>query len=330
MIDLSTSYMGLDLKHPIVPGSSPLSKKISGIKQLEDAGAPAVVLFSIFEEQLKNEADQLDDFLSSNADFNAEAQSFFPSYDDFETGPEEYLEHIRKAKEATDIPIIASLNGVSLSGWTSYAKQIQEAGANGLELNMYYMAADPGISGSQVEDRYVEVIKSIKNSVQIPVSIKLSPFFSSISNMAVKLNEAGANSLVLFNRFYQPEININEMAVEPRLVLSTSHDKYLPMRWIAILFEKIKGDLAASTGVHYTEDVVQMLMAGASITQVTSVLLEKKLSWISETTNNLSSWLEKHEYNSVKEIVGIMSQNKCNEPAAYERANYMKVLMSYS
>jgi dihydroorotate dehydrogenase (fumarate) len=329
MADLSTKYMGLKLSHPIVPGASPLSKTIDGIKELEDAGAPAIVLYSVFEEQFKLESGQLDHFLASGTESFGEALSYFPNHQDYNLGPEEYLEHIRKAKQAASIPIIASLNGLSPSGWADYARDIQMAGADGIELNIYYLPANPALEGAEIEKRYLEVIKSVKGAVTVPVAMKLSPFFSSISNMAARLSEEGADALVLFNRFYQPDININDLMVEPQVVLSTSHDKYLPMRWIAILYGRVSADFASSTGVHYTEDVVRMLMAGASMVQVTSVLLEKGPSWISDTVNNLMSWMEKREYKSMEEIIGLMSQKKCAEPSAFERANYMKALVNY-
>ncbi|MFC1584306.1 dihydroorotate dehydrogenase-like protein [Fibrobacterota bacterium] len=330
MADLSTEYMGLKLAHPIVPGASPLTKTIDGIKELEDAGAPAMVLYSIFEEQLRAESSRLDHFLNYGSETFAEAVNYFPNLDLYNLGPEEYLEHIRRAKEAVAIPVIASLNGVSLEGWTDYAKSMQQAGADGLELNMYYLAAHQDIDGYTVEERYLKVIKAVKGSVTIPVAMKLSPFFSSVSHMSNQLSRAGADALVLFNRFYQPEININELSVEPHLVLSNSNEKNLPLRWIAILHGRIFADIAASTGIHSVDDVIAMVMAGANITQVTSVLLDKNLNWISSSIRELGNWLEKRGYNSLEEITGLLSQQKCAEPAAYERANYVKTLMSFS
>jgi dihydroorotate dehydrogenase (fumarate) len=330
MADLTTTYMGIDLKNPIVPGASPLSKTVEGVKKLEDAGAPAVVLYSVFEEQFRAESDQLDDFLVQGKESFAEALSYFPSTDEYNLGPQEYLDHIRKCKETVNIPIIASLNGVSAQGWADFAKQMAEAGADGLELNIYYLAANPDLDGASIEKRYLDIVKTVKGNVSVPVSVKLSPFFSSIANMGKQLSDAGADALVLFNRFYQPDINIDSLDVEPKIILSTPHDKHLPMRWIAILYNRISADLASSSGVHSAEDVIQLVMAGAQITQVTSALLKSGPEWISRTVGEIATWMNENGYSSVSDMIGSMSQLKCAEPAAFERANYMKALTGFS
>ncbi len=330
MADLTTHYMNLKLKNPIVAAASPLSKTLDGIKKLEDAGAGAIVLYSLFEEQLQSESDELDYFLTAGTDSNAEATSFFPSHDEYNLGSEEYLDHIRQARKAAEIPIIASLNGVSKSGWTSFAKDMESAGASGLELNVYYIPTSPDISSADIEKRYIDVVKAVKSTISIPVAVKLSPFFSSLSNMGANLTKAGADALVLFNRYYQPDIDLNELTVEPRNVLSSPQDKFLPMRWIAILSHHLSLDLAASTGIHSSDDLIKMLMAGAKVGQVASVLLEKKADWVTKTLESLNAWLDKREYKSVNEIVGLMSYNRITGDSIFERANYVKTLTNYS
>ena len=328
-MDLSTTYMGLKLKNPLVPGASPLTADIDYLKRMEDAGAGAAVLHSLFEEQIRHEADELNHHLAHGAESFAEALSYFPQTEDYRLGPDEYLEHIRKAKQAVSIPIIASLNGVTAGGWTECAQKMQEAGADGLELNVYFVAANPDLSGRTVEKLYEDILKAVKVAVTIPVSIKLSPFFSGVAAMAKQLDTAGADGLVLFNRFYQPDIDLEALEVVPNLVLSSPHELRLPLRWIAILHGQLGASLAATSGVATGEDVLKVLMAGADVAQVCSVLLRKGVGEIAVILSQMKRWMEEHEYESVEQMKGSLSQKSCAEPAAFERANYMKTLNSY-
>jgi dihydroorotate dehydrogenase (fumarate) len=328
-MDLTTSYMGLKLKNPLVPSSSPLTADVDSIRQLEDAGAAAVVLHSLFEEQIRHEAAELDHHLMAGTESFAESLSYFPQAHEFRLGPEEYLEHIAKAKQAVDIPVIASLNGVTVGGWTEHARMMEEAGADGLELNVYYIATDPNLTAREVEDRYVEILKSVKQSVKVPVAMKLSPFFSATAAMAKRLDQAGADALVLFNRFYQPDIDLEKLEVTPNLVLSTTQEMRLPLRWIAVLYGRLKASLAATTGVASGQDVIKLVMAGADATQVCSVLLRKGVGELRVMLNDMKAWMDAHEYESVDQMKGSMSQKAVADPAAFERANYMKTLNSY-
>jgi dihydroorotate dehydrogenase (fumarate) len=327
-MDLTTTYLGLKLKNPLVPSASPLSQKVDSVRAMEDAGASAVVMYSVFEEQISYEQKELDHYLVRDENSFAEAASYFPDLGEFRTGPDEYLEQIRQLKAAVGIPVIASLNGVSAGGWIDYAAKMQEAGADALELNVYYVAADPTLTGGEIEQRYVDVLKTVKNGVQIPVSMKLSPYFSSMANVAVKLADAGADGLVLFNRFYQPDIDLEKLEVTPNVVLSTSTSARLSMRWIAILHGRTNASLAASTGVHNHEDVVKMLMVGADVTMMTSALLKHGIWHLASVREGLERWLEEKEYESVEQLKGSLSQRSVKEPAAFERANYMKALNS--
>ncbi|MCF7707408.1 MAG: dihydroorotate dehydrogenase-like protein [Verrucomicrobia bacterium] len=328
-MDLSTNYLGLKLRTPLVPSAGPLCEELDNIKKMEDAGASAVVLHSLFEEQLSLEAYELDRSLTQGTESFAEAQTYFPEMQSFRLGPEDYLEHISKAKESVGIPIIASLNGVSDGGWIDYSKKIQEAGADALELNIYYIPTDMEMTGEQVEDKYISILKAVKEVVNIPVAVKLSPFFSNIANMAGKLDRAGANALVLFNRFYQPEINLEELEVEHNVLLSTPQARRLPMRWIAILYGKVEADLAATSGIHTGKDALKMLMVGSKVTMLCSVLLKQGIDKMKEIETEIVEWLEEHEYESVEQLQGSLSQKKCPEPSAYERAQYMKILKTF-
>ena len=328
-MDLSTTYLGLRLKNPIVPSASPLSRTLDGIKRLEDAGAAAIVMYSLFEEQIHHEAAELEHYLSYGTQSFAEALSYFPETAEYNLGPEEYIEHIRKAKEAVDIPIIGSLNGISTGGWIQYARKIQDAGADALELNVYYIPTDAKLAGEVVEQRYLDVLKAVKSTVTIPVAMKLSPFFSSMANMAARLDAAGVNGLVLFNRFYQPDLDIDALDVVPNVTLSTSQAVRMPLRWIAVLFGKIKASLAATSGVHSAQDVVKLVMAGADVTQMCSALLLHGPGRITEVLEELDRWLIEHEYVSLKQMRGSMSQKSVADPSAFERANYMKALNRY-
>ena len=328
-MDLSTRYMGLKLKNPIVPSASPLGRDIPTIKLMEEVGAAAVVLESLFEEQIIHEKNELDHFLTRGTESFAEALSYFPDKDVYNFGPEEYLEHIRKAKAAVSIPIIASLNGVSTGGWIDYARKIQQAGADALELNTYYLATDPDKEGKVIEDNYIAVLKAVKGAVTIPVAMKLSPYFTSMSAMARRIDQAGADALVLFNRFYQPDIDLESLEVVPNLVLSSSESMRLPLRWVAILHGKVKANLAATTGIHTAEDVLKMIMVGADVTMVCAALFQKGIKHIAKVLADMKKWMEEHEYESISQMKWSMSHKSVAEPAAFERANYMKVLKSY-
>jgi dihydroorotate dehydrogenase (fumarate) len=329
MVDLTTTYLGLKLKHPLVASSSPLSQKLESARQLEAAGASAIVMYSLFEEQITHDQKELDHFLTHGTESYAEAISYFPQQQDFNLGPDQYLEHIHVAKAATDIPIIGSLNGVSAGGWIDYARKIEQAGADGLELNVYYIPTDPQYDAATIENIYLENLKLIKSSIKIPVAMKLSPYFSSMSSMAAKLDAAGADALVMFNRFYQPDFNLEKLEVEPSLNLSSSAEIRLPLRWIAILYGHIKANMAATTGVHTHLDMLKMLMAGADVTMMCSALLHHGVPHIKKTLTDLEAWMTEHEYESVAQMKGSMSQRNCAEPAAFERANYMKALQSW-
>src|ERR1051325_845410 len=320
-MSLSTNYLGLVLKNPIVASSSPLSHSVDSIRRLEDAGASAVVMYSLFEEQITFESLYVDHYLRHNTNSSAESLSYFPEMDSYNVWPDEYLNLIRRAKETVDIPIIGSLNGVSIGGWTNYAALIEDAGADAIELNVYYVSTELEVTGREVEDIYVDMLRQVKHSVSIPVSMKLSPFFSSVSNMAKRLVTVGADGLVLFNRFYQPDIDLETLAVAPRLVLSNSHELRLPLRWIAILYGRIMADLAITTGIHTFEDVLKGLMAGAKVTMMASELLQNGTRRIKEILRELEKWMDEHEYASVAQMIGSMSQQHCAEPAAFERAN---------
>jgi len=329
-MDLTTNYLGLKLRTPLVVSASPLSEEIDNIKRMADAGASAVVLYSIFEEQLRQDRLELNRNLENGTNSFAEALTYFPEPKEFRLGPEEYLKHIAAAKQATKIPIIASLNGSSNGGWTSYAKQIQQAGADALELNIYYIPTDLRLTGTEVELTYIEILKEVKAAVKIPVAVKLSPFFSNFANMAKRLDDAGADGLVLFNRFYQPDIELETLEVKPNLLLSTPMAMRLPLRWVAILHGKLRANLAATSGIHRAVDVIKMLLAGADVTMLCSTIIRHGIPQIAMIERDLVAWLEEHEYESVTQIKGSLSQKNCAEPAAFERAQYMKALTGYT
>lgn len=328
-MDLKTKYMGLELKNPIVPSASPLSQTVDSVKKLEDAGASAVVVYSLFEEQITHESGELDHFLSYGAESYAEATSYFPQPDEFQTGPYEYIDHIANLKKAVDIPIIGSLNGISSGGWVQYAKSIQEAGADALELNIYYVPTSCQLSSGEVEKMYVDTLKAVKEQVSIPVAVKLGPFFTSFANMAKQLDDAGADALVLFNRFYQPDFDLEKLEVVPNLVLSTNWEMRLPLRWIAILYGQIKASMAATSGIQDHLDVLKVMMSGGDAAMIASELLRNGYDRIGEILDGLKNWMEENEYDSIEMMKGSMSQKACAEPAAFERANYMKLLNSY-
>jgi dihydroorotate dehydrogenase (fumarate) len=329
MPDLTTRYMGLTLKNPIVPSASPLSKRVDTIRQMEDAGAAAITMYSLFEEQIDMEALALHHFIEQTIFTSAEATAYFPKAADFNRGPEGYLELIREAKAAVAVPVIGSLNGVTTGGWTGYARLIEQAGADALELNVYLIPTRTNLSSDDVENTYLEILREVKAQVKIPVAMKLSPFFSAMPNVAYRLDQAGADALVLFNRFYQSDFDLEELTVIPNLALSRPAEMRLPLRWIAILYGHINASLALTTGVHVAEDVVKAVMAGADVVNVASVLLERGIPAITELVNGLAAWMEAHEYESVAQMRGSLSQRNVAEPAAFERANYMKVLGSW-
>jgi dihydroorotate dehydrogenase (fumarate) len=322
--------MGIDLKNPLVASPSPLCENIDNIRKMEDAGVAAVVLHSLFEEQITLESKELNRYLMQGTESFAESLSYFPNVENYKLGPDEYLEHVSKAKESVDIPILGSLNGVSTGGWIEYAKAIQKAGADGLELNVYYIPTRPDMSSEQVEQMYIDLVTNVKKSVRIPVAVKLGPYFSSMPNMARQLDKAGADALVLFNRFYQPDLDIENKVVEPDLVLSTSAELRLRLRWVAILFGHIKADMAVTGGVHTAEDALKSIMAGAKVAMMTSALLKNGIEHLKTVHEGVANWLDKHEYESVKQMQGTLSQWTVKDPAAFERANYMKVLHSYT
>lgn len=329
-MNLETTYLGLKLKNPIVPSASPLSSEVDNVKRMEDMGASAVVLYSLFEEQIERENRALDHFLTTTGESYAEAISYFPEPEEYNNiEAEDYLEHIRALKSSVDIPIIGSLNGVSKGGWMSYAKKMEEAGTDAIELNIYYIAVDPNRTSSSIEEMYYDNVRTVKRSVEIPVSIKLSPYFTAFANTAKMLQRAGADGLVLFNRFYQPDIDLENLEVMPSLELSYSFEKRLPLRWIAMLRPHLTCSLAATTGIHTSEDVIKMLLAGADVTMTTSLLLKKGIGEIRELLNGLENWMEEREYVSVEQMKGAMSSASVAGPAAFERANYVRILQSY-
>jgi dihydroorotate dehydrogenase (fumarate) len=329
MTDLSTTYLGLNLKNPLVASASPLSKKLDRAKKLEDAGISAIVMYSLFEEQIIHESLELDHFLNRGSDSFPEALSYLPDGGMYGISPEKYLNQLAAIKKALKIPVIGSLNGVSKGGWTSYARKIEEAGADALELNVYYIATDLDMSSGDIEDTQVELVAEVKSAINIPLAVKISPFVTSIPNFAKRLVEAGADGLVLFNRFYQPDFDLDELEIVHSLDLSTSSDLRLPLRWISILHGKINTDFALTSGVHSYTDVLKAMMSGAKVAMMASNLLHSGEQAISPMLNALEAWMQEREYESIQQMQGSMSQKSVKEPAAFERANYMKVLNSF-
>jgi dihydroorotate dehydrogenase (fumarate) len=328
-MDLTTTYMGMKLKHPIVASSSPLSGNVASIKRLEDAGAAAIVMFSLFEEQLKHESAALEHLMTAGTESFAESLSYLPEVDDYTVGPDSYLDLLRRASEAVDIPIIGSLNGITNSGWIEYAQLMQQAGAKGIELNIYYIPADLTTNGREVEERYIKIVRAVKESVTIPVAVKLSPFFSAIGSMAKALDNVGADALVLFNRFYQPDFDLDKLEVAPNLNLSTPDEIRLPLLWIAVLYGKLNASLGATRGVHTPVEVVKYLMAGADAVMTTSALLKNGVDYLTTLRDGLQAWMEMNQYQSVTQMKGSMSQQNVADPTAFERANYIKTLESF-
>src|SRR5437868_9338827 len=330
MPDLTTTYLGMQLKNPLVASSSPLSKKMDTVRRLEDAGAAALVMYSLFEEQITHDSQELDHYLERGTHSFAESLSYFPDLNYLNLGPEPYLEHLHKTKQAVSIHVIGSLNGISSGGWVDYAHKIEQAGADALELNIYYLPTDPDLTGTELEEDYVQLVKDVRAKIKLPIAVKLSPYFSALPNLAKRIVEAGADGLVLFNRFYQPDFDLEELEVVPNLVLSTSHEMRLPLRWIAILYGRIQADFALTSGVHTAQDVLKAMMAGANVSMMTSTLLTNGVGRLMHILMDLQEWMEEHEYESIQEMRGSMSQQAVADPAAFERANYMRTLSSRS
>jgi dihydroorotate dehydrogenase (fumarate) len=329
MTDLSTTYLGLNLKNPLVASASPLSKNIDRARKLEEAGVSAIVMYSLFEEQIIHESLELDHYLTRGTDSFAEAMTYLPDGGTYSVGPEKYLNQVAGLKKALSIPVIGNLNGVSKGGWTKYAKQIQDAGADALELNLYYIPTDPDLTAQELENAQVELVAQVKSAISIPLAVKLSPFITALPNFARRIVEAGANGLVLFNRFYQPDFDLNELRIVPSLDLSTSAELRLPLRWISILHGNINTDFALTSGVHTANDVLKSMMAGAKVAMMASNLLRNGEQVIPSMLTDLETWMKEREYVSIKQMQGSMSQKSVKEPAAFERANYMNVLNSF-
>jgi dihydroorotate dehydrogenase (fumarate) len=330
MSNLATRYLGLALKSPLVASASPVCESVANIRELEDAGIGAVVLPSLFEEQLELESNALDEDLSRGADSFPESQTVLPDLHTYNLGPEGYLDLIDAAKAAVDIPVIASLNGVSPGGWAEYARLMAEAGADAIELNIYSITTEPAETSADVEKGYVELVRQIKRTVRVPVAVKLSPFFSAPANIAVRLDDVGADGLVLFNRFYQPDFDIESLEVVPRLTLSHPDELLLRLHWAAILSDHVEADLAITGGVHSATDVVKCIMAGASVAMMASALLQRGIPHAATVLGELHRWLEEHEYDSFQQMCGSMSRRSVPDPTAFERGNYMRVLSSYT
>jgi dihydroorotate dehydrogenase (fumarate) len=329
MIDLTTTYLGLELKNPLVASASPLSKKAENAKKLEDAGVSAIVMYSLFEEQIIHDSLELDHYLTRGTNSFAEAITYLPDIGTYNMGPERYLEHLSALKKALAIPVIGSLNGVSKGGWTDYARLMQDAGADAVELNMYYLSADPDLTGQELEDNYVDLVAEVKAAINIPLAVKLSPFITALPNFARRLVTAGADGLVLFNRFYQPDFDLEELEVVRTLNLSDSRDLLLPLRWISILHGKVEADFALTSGTHTAQDVLKAMMAGAKVAMTASKVLHDGYESVTTLLDDLKAWMEEHEYESIQQMQGSMSQQSVAEPAAFERSNYIRILNEF-
>ena len=328
-VDLRTRYLGIDLRSPIVPSASPIGQRMETLRAVEDAGAGAIVLPSLFEEQIEHEEAQLHGALDAFRDTNAEALTYTPDIGDYNTGVEPYLRHVEDAKKALEIPVIASLNGIGLGNWVSYAKRMQEAGADAIELNVYFIAADTEETGDEVEERYVKLVEAVRGEITIPLAVKIGPYFSSVGHMAHRLVAAGADGLVLFNRFMQPDIDVDTLTVDTTVRLSTPAELLLPLRWIAILRDRVHASLAATTGVHSAEDAVKMLLAGADVVMLASALLQQGPGHLATVLEGIASWMTERGYGSVSELRGSMSQSNVPNPVAFTRANYAQLVTSF-
>jgi dihydroorotate dehydrogenase (fumarate) len=329
MVDLKTKYLGLELKNPLVASASPLSENPATVKKLEEAGIGAVVMYSLFEEQIVKESLALDHNLEYGTEFYAEALSYIPDYGRYNVGPEKYIDHIKALKDAVSVPVIGSLNGVTTGKWIEYAQKMEEAGVDAVELNMYSMPNDPDQTAADLEQGYINLVQNVSSSLSVPLAVKLSPFFTSIPNMAARLAKAGADGLVLFNRFYQPDFDLEELEVVPNLVLSTPDELRLPLRWIAVLYGKVDVDFALTSGIHGVDGVLKATMAGANVSMMASELLMNGVGRVAEILADLNAWMEEHEYESIEQMAGSMAQVSVGEPSAFERANYMKVLSDF-
>lgn len=329
MTDLSAHYLGLKLKNPLIASASPLSERVETVKQMEQAGLGAVVMYSLFEEQIIHESLELDHYLNYGTESFAEALTYLPDTGRYSLGPEKYIDHVKRLKDAVSIPVIGSLNGVSSGGWVQYAKQIEEAGADALELNIYYLPFDPTITSAGLEDNYIQLVKDVRREIKIPLAVKVSPFLTGVANVLKQFAEAGADGLVLFNRFYQPDIDLEKMEITPSLTLSTSSELRMPLRWVALLYGQIKTDFAITSGVHTSEDVIKSMMAGASAAMMASELLKNGIKRIPEILSGMQTWMESNEYESVAQMKGSMSAQAVHQPGSLRRSNYIKVLNSF-
>jgi dihydroorotate dehydrogenase (fumarate) len=329
MVDLKTIYLGLELKNPLVASASPLSEKVETVQALETAGISAVVMYSLFEEQIIRESQELDYFLNAGTESFAESLTYLPEMGRYSLGPDAYIDQVKALKSAVNIPVIGSLNGVSTGGWIEYAQKIEQAGADALELNLYYLPTDLQLTSAQLETAYITLVQDVRSKIDIPIAVKLSPSFTALPNFAKRLADAGANGLVLFNRFYQPDFDLDELEVVPNLYLSKSEELRLPLRWIALLYGRVDVDFALTSGVHKYTDVLKAMMAGAKVAMMTSVLLKKGPQRAAKILGKLKKWMEENEYESIQQMQGSMSQKAVADPASFERANYMKVLNSY-
>lgn len=329
MVDLTTTYLYLKLKNPLVASSSPLCEDLDNIREMEDAGAAAVVLHSLFEEQINLESHELDRFLGAGTESFSESLTYLPELNWYNRGPDGYVDHLFRVKRAVEIPVIASLNGSSPGGWTKYAQKMEQAGANGLELNIYFLPTDPDLSSAEIEQQYCDLVREVTRAVNIPVAVKLSPYFTATAHMARRLVQSGASGLVLFNRFYQPDFDLQNLEVVPNLVLSNSSELLLRLHWVAILYEKTLADIAVTGGVHTAEDVLKAMMAGANVAMMTSALLKNGVGYLDRVLGDLTEWMQEHEYESIRQMRGSMSMRSVGNPAAFERANYMNMLSSY-
>ncbi len=329
-VDLTTTYLGLKLKNPLVASASPLTGKLDSLQRLEEAGASAAVWPSLFEEQIEHEEMEVARLYEQGSDSFAESRSFLPELDDYRIGPEAYLSQMEQAKKKLSIPLIGSLNGASKGGWVRYAKMIQDAGADALELNIYFIPTDTKMAGPDVEEQYLELVAAVKESLSIPLAVKMGPYFSGLPSFAARLVEAGAGGLVLFNRFLEPDVDLETLEFRPSLQLSTRNELRLPLRWIAILRDHIQASLAATSGVHFTEDVIKSLLVGADVVMMASVLLQRGPGYLKQMLQELRSWLQEKEYESVEQLKGSMSRIRCSDPSELERSNYMKALISYT
>jgi dihydroorotate dehydrogenase (fumarate) len=328
-MDLTTTYLGLELKNPLVASASPLSEKVATVKKLEEAGIAAIVMYSLFEEQIIHESLELDHYLDYGTDSYSEALTYLPDMGRYSIGPDKYIEHLKEVKKAVDIPVIGSLNGVSAGAWVEYARKIEGAGADALELNIYYLPFETDLTSEELENTYINFVSKVRSKINIPLAVKIGPYFTGLGNMCSRLVDAGADGLVLFNRFYQPDIDLEELEIYPNLVLSTSQELRLPLRWIGLLYGRVETDFALTTGVHSAEDVLKSMMAGAKAAMLASELLAKGPGRVTQILADLESWMKSHDYDSIKQMQGSMSEQANHNPLALRRTNYIKVLNSY-